>query len=268
MSDLIITDDNWQSVCFSPNTDHLCGTKPRDFAQVPFGSLPFAAAVGESVPTIPMEEWPDRIADLEREKATLKHIWAEAGIGVWDQNPLSYCHGYSAVMVAAVQRAVQGLPFVELSASSVAAPVTNYRNEGAYIHDDLQQMCDVGIASIKFVPMKTYRKGDFRDGWKEDAAHNKVIEWWDVPPRNFLLHGSLLLQGIPVGVGLNWWGHAVTDLVLRDVEKSRSATDWRRYGIEFLNSWNVNWGNKGFGVRTGDKAKADSIYAVRQLCVA
>lgn len=255
---LIIGDDT----PFFPTEDPRCGTFPRDYGKVPYGSLEFAPSM--SVPLIPMSEWPDRIADLERQKATLKHVWADSGIGVWNQGQVSYCHAFSAVMAVAVQRAMMGLPYKSLSASSVGGPVTGWRNAGAYIHDDLKQMVSGGVATTDFVPMLTTRLADAKPGWREDALKNRVVEFYDVPPRNFQVHGSLLLQLIPVSVGLNYWGHAVMDMVLRDVYPSKSATDTERYGVEFLNSWGEAYGERGFGVRVGSRKFADSIYAVRQ----
>ena len=70
MADLIITDDNWRDHC-KPG-DVRCGTFARDFAKVPYGSI--AGVPGADIPIIPMEEWPDRIADKERTKSTLKQI--------------------------------------------------------------------------------------------------------------------------------------------------------------------------------------------------
>lgn len=248
---------------FDPEADPRCGTLPRNYAAVPVGSMEFAPV--SNVPLIPMFEWPDRIADLERRRATLKHIWDDAGIGVWNQGQVGYCHAFSAVMAVAIQRAMMGLPYLSLSASSVGGPVTGWRNAGAYIYDDLKQMVSGGIATTDFVPMLTTRLSDCKPGWRENAAKTKVIEFHDVPPRDFQAHGSLLLQLIPACVGLNYWGHAVTDLVLRDMDRNKSATDANRYGVEFLNSWGAQYGDGGFGVRMGSRKYADSIYSVRQI---
>lgn len=268
MADLIISDENWDSFRDGAgNRPELCGMLARDFDRVPFGSMAFAQPFGDTIDPIPMEEWPDKIADLERNKATLKHIWAQSDGNVWDQSQLSYCHSFSSVKGYDVTRDVMGLPKVSLSASSVAAPITNYRNQGWFIEDALKQMVEVGVATTDFVPMLTTSRNAFKAGWQADAAKHKVTGWFDVPRRNLLIHGTLLLSGYPVVVGLNYWGHAVLDLVLRDVNNRLAATNPARYGIEFLNSWRETWGNEGFGVRTGSKALADSIYALNQSSV-
>jgi len=265
MADLIIGDDNWESLNSDIKRPDLCGTLSRNFDQVPYGSLPFAGPYdAEEMPIIPMEEWPDLIADTERSKSSLKDVWADARIGVWNQDWSNYCHAFSSVMGMMITNALMGLPKVELSPSSVGAPITGYRNEGEYIHNDLQQMVRVGVASIDFVPRLTIKKSDFKPGWQENAAKHRATEYIDVPARNFLVHGSLLLLRYPVVVGLNYWGHAVLDLVLKDLDTRLKPTDPNRYGSEFLNSWHERWGNKGFGIRSGSKKFADAIYALRQ----
>lgn len=262
MAELIINDTNWQTIC---KPDARCGTIARDYSRVPYGSIP--SVPPGAVQTIPMEEWPDRIADKERTKSSLKHIWEDSGIGVWDQGQVSYCHAFSAAMLVAIKRAQQGLPLVSLSASSVGGPVTGWRNAGAYIHDDLEQIVRGGVASTDFVPMLTTDRNKCKPGWEANALLHRVSEFTDVKPRNFLEHGSLLLLNQPVGVGLNYWGHAVTDLVLRDLYPTKRATDEGRYGTEFLNSWSKTWGNDGFGIRTGSKMYADAIYALMQIVI-
>lgn len=265
MADLIISDESWESFRNGAgNQPNLCGMLARDYQRVPFGSMAFAQPLGDAIEPIPMEEWPDRIADLERSKSTLKHIWQQSDGKVWDQAQLSYCHSFASVKGYDVTRDVMGLPKLSLSASSVAAPITNYRNQGWFIEDALKQMVEVGVATTDFVPMLTTSRNAFKAGWQANAAQNKVTGWFDVPARNLLIHGSMLLLGYPVVVGLNYWGHAVLDLVLRDMNSRLPATNPARYGSEFLNSWRATWGNGGFGVRTGSKFLADSIYALSQ----
>ena len=170
-------------------------------------------------------------------------------------------------MLVMLKRLQQGLPYIELSASSVGGPVTGWRNAGAFIHDDLKHIVRSGVASTKFVPMLTTNLRDCKQGWTDDAAKHRVSEFTDVKPRNFLEHGSLLLQNCPVGVGLNYWGHAVTDFELVDLHTEMPATNWLRYGTDFINSWGKDWGDNGCGIRTGNKALADAIYSLYQVTV-
>lgn len=217
------------------------------------------------LPIIPMEEWPDRIADQERNKSSLYHIWQDSGIGILDQDGLSYCHAYSAAMGLMMQRALQGLPYVALSACSIGGPVTNFRNAGAYIGDDLKQCVDVGCATYEYVAEHAYRSGNFKSGWEENAKLHRATEIFELEDNNTLQTGSALLQNKPVQTGLDWWGHAVTFMRLLDLNKSLPATNWARYGIGFINSWSPSWGDGGWGVLTGRKAIANEQYIFGQV---
>lgn len=263
MADLIITDDNWQQFC--KRDDIRCGTLSRDWLKVPYGSIP--GVPPGAIDLIPMEEFPDRIADAERTKSTLKDIWSDSPIGILNQQSISYCHSFSLVWIAMLSRACQGLPDVELSASSVGGPITGWTNSGAYIDRALQHAVKYGIASTEFVPMLTTRKLDAQFGWQADAAKHKVTEFADIVPRDNHAIASLLLGCQPVGVGLNWWRHAVSYVWIKDLDKTKRPTDWARYGFEFGNSYGTGYGNKGFGILTGSRMTPDAAYVVREIVV-
>ena len=258
MADYIIGDDTTYE---TRNNGYVA----RDFERTPYGSI--EGVPGGEVPSIPMEEWPDRIADLERNKATLKDLWLDSPIGILNQGDFPFCHGFAACEAILIQRVKEGLPYVELSPSSIAAPVTNYKKAGAWIGRDLKQIVNVGAAPATLIPMLTYQKKDFPAGWELEAAKYKVSEFAELRPRDFQQQGSALLQGIAVSVGQNFWSHAVLQLCVRDLNKSKPATDHNRYGIEFVNSWGSNWGDGGFAIQTGSKKYADEAYVASQVIV-
>lgn len=260
MPRLVIDDNTPIDAHTSEENRLLCGTLPR---KIKYGDVP--CAVSATVPTIPMEEWPDLIADLNRKKATLKDVWRDSKIGVLHQGTIKYCHGFSAVSGVMLEREIMGLPYVELSPSSVAAPVTGFTNAGAYIEDDLKQMTEVGVCDTGFVPLLTTNGRDFKPGWKANAAKTKVTLWGEVRPRNLQQHVSAILAGKPVPVARSWWAHAILDLVVHDLNTGLRATDENRYGIEFLNSWGVTYGDGGFGIVSGSRKYADSAYVIEQI---
>lgn len=244
------------------------GLNPRNLHPT-FGSPMSSPSAAESgLILIPMEQWPDKIADKERNKATLKYLWKQSPIGILNQNGLSYCHAFSPAWAIMLYRELMGLPYVELSASSIGGPVTGFRNAGAWIVDDLEQIVKVGCATTDFVPMRQVSKSGYKSGWEANAALHKVLGYKELQSRNFVEHGSALLQDKPVCVGLNYWGHAVTDIVLVDLDPSKKATDASRYGVEFANSWDVDFGDGGFGIRAGSKKYADEAYIVDQIVAA
>lgn len=259
---LVINDENFDLFC-DPG-DCRCGTIARNYAQVPYGSIP-SIPPGSDIEEIDLEEWPDLIADQDRSESSLYHIWKDSKIGILNQSSISYCHAFADVFHSMLVREMQQLEYVELSASSIGGPVTGWKNAGAYIHDDLLQSYNFGACSTDFCPMLTTNLRDCKPGWKENALLHRTSEYIDVPARDFKKHGSLLLRNKPVNVGLNYWGHAVADLKVIDLYPQRKATDWLRYGFMFANSWSTQWGDEGFGVRHGNKALADAIYTRLQV---
>jgi len=241
-----------------------CGCKPRDFDAVPVGSIPCAAAA--SFPLIPRSEWSARIRDMEERKARLSDLMEFEEVPCLNQEQLSFCHGFSPCEAIMALRATQGQPFKLLSASSIAAPVTGFRDAGAFIHDDLEQISKVGCASVEFVPMLQVSEDGFRDGWEADAAKYRVTEWWDLGQRDGTMFdrvATLLLSHIPVCSAANWWGHAFTlvDLV---------ETSPGQFGVRFRNSWGPNWpqaGADGYAILNESKGTPDEAYAPRSIVV-
>lgn len=236
-----------------------CGTMARDFTVMPVGS-----AGATDITMIPRSEWSDRIKSMESEKSRLSDLLTYYKVPCLNQQQTSFCHANSPTLAIMALRAAQGQPFVLLSPASVANPITGYQNEGAFIHDDLKQITNVGCASQAYVPANCVGRQCFKSGWEDDAAKHKVTEWYDLGAKNntmFDRMGSLLLQRIPVCVAYNWWGHAVTaiDLVMFDDGS---------FGVRFRNSWGDAWPNQGSGgyaLLRETKATADEAYAPRSV---
>jgi hypothetical protein len=238
------------------------GLIPRDYGTHPAGSLSFAKPF--DIALIPREEWPSRIASMKATKSRLSDIWEDAKIGVLSQGQIGYCHAFSVAMGCMVARASMGLPYVELSASSVGGPVTGFKNAGAYIFDDLEQTVNFGISSTATYPMLD-TKNHWTPAAKQDAALHKVTEWLEGANRNFDQVMTCLLSRIPVVVGLNWWSHAICYL--------DPIIENGKFGIDGINSWGDQWSYGG--ARPGwfrffegygkNKATPDEWYALRQL---
>jgi hypothetical protein len=188
--------------------------------------IPFATYRGDEpqifsadkIPLIPWEEMPDRIADQERQKSSLWHVWKESKIGANDQNGLPYCHAASAVNGIALVRELAGLPYVELSIGSVGGPVTGYRKRGAYIIDDLEHCVKAGAASVQYVPNLQVSRNGWKDGAEEDALKHRIEEWYRLESRNVQQQLSALLQNFPVCVLQCVLFGAVFPAVARDLQ--------------------------------------------------
>jgi hypothetical protein len=256
---LVIDERNFQEFIPDEEHEHLCACLPRTSV---YGSQPFASAVSADFPLIPRVEWKERIQEQDARKSSLKHVMIRAGVPILNQDGLPYCHAFSPTTAGMLQRAVQGLPFVPLSAGSVGGPATGYRKQGAAIEQDLKVISTLGIASTDFVPMMQVS----RSGWKAGAAENALLhrctQWNDMGGTGKMWDeiATRLLAPVPqpVCVGLNWWGHAVTYVRMVILPDGR-------IGVEFANSWDVTWGDQGFGVLTEAKGTADDAYCPMQF---
>lgn len=263
---IIIDEDNWREHIgeagtldpTNPNSGgerRLFGCKPR-ISQP--GSLKFAAP--PTFALIPRNEMASRSKDLVAAGADLRSISTRAGIKSKDQGQTNYCHANSPALAIEILRAVQGESPVVLSPGSIGGPVTGYRNEGAVIEDDLRQIVEFGAATVDFVPANQISKSGWKPGAMENAALHKVTHWWDLGAKDsgmFNRCATLVLQGIPVCVGYNWWGHAVTLVGLVDLGGGK-------LGFVFRNSWGSSYGDDGYGILAEGKGTPDSAYAPRQ----
>lgn len=264
MPELVIDDGNWQSH-LSPPPGQSTGLIERDYAAFPQGC--YSSAPPFKMPTIPRNEWSDRIKQMESEKSRLSDIRMRGNNGTpipsLDQNGKGYCWAHSPTSAVMMLRAAMNEPYVPLSAYAIACIIKNYRDEGGWGAQALDFITTRGVPSQAFWPQKSMSAANDRPATWENAALHKVTEGWvdlnaAIYDRDLTFDqvATCLLSRCPVVMDLNWWGHSVCGLDL--VETSPG-----QFGVRILNSWSDSWGETGMGVLTGSKAIPDGAVAPR-----
>lgn len=247
------------------------GLIPRNYDEFPQGFYNSAPAWDlSSLPLVPWDEIPDRIAHMEETKTRLVDLGAH--VESLDQNGQGYCWFYSGTSAIMQLRARNNQPNVRLSAHSGAWVIKNGRNQGGWGAQGLDFQKEKGVCCVDHWPEKSMngRLYNTDENW-EHAKEFRVTEGFvDLEPpqydRQLTVHQTLscYLNRIPVISDFNWWRHSVCGLWMYDVDPSLPKHDPNRYAAnEVLNSWTRNWGVNGRGVLKGRKAFTDGACAPR-----
>lgn len=237
---------------FTQQNEGMGGYVARDFSEVPFGSVcqPFSGDL------IPESEWAERIEEMERKKATLRHLQMHLKIPILNQKSVPYCWCYGATKGIMYAYAIAGYKVPHLSATSLAAKVTNYVKRGWWAAAAIEGSKRFGISTLDYWPdAEVDRRYDTAEQ-RENASLHKAVEYLELPSNSFSHLMTDLLRGFPVTLGLTWWGHLV--LGVRPVVLKNG-----NFGIDFDNSWGLDWGNQGTGILTREKAIAFEQFSVR-----
>jgi hypothetical protein len=261
MGNLItIHDGNWQDH-HAPPPGQSKGLKPRDYTAHPVGCFAFAPPFPDKL-LIPPGDWPDRLA---AQKASNSRLIDVRNIGdhgkpipALDQNGKGYCWAHSSTTAMEIVRAVQGEPFVQLSAYAIACIIKHFKDDGGFGGQSLQFIADRGVPSAEFWPLQSMDKKNDNPATWANAAEHKFIEWFDLEPRNLEQFVSCLLLGYPVVTDLSWWGHSICTMCLETVGPTvKDLSTW------ILNSWGNSWSQNGAGILKGTKALPDAMLAAR-----
>lgn len=240
------------------------GFIPRDIdVQPAYGASP------SEIKTYQREDWPAMLEEQEKRKSSLWHIRERGGpnggrIPFLNQGSYGYCWAHSAAHAVMLQRAVDNLPYVALSAFSVAGPVKNGRNEGGWAALAFDRMMTHGIAPQSLWPQGNASPSLWTPQVAAEAAKVKVGEgWWDAGQhpglRNLTIDQvfTLLYDCVPCPVEFNWWRHSVLGLRFVDKKDRSDPKDIGRYDLDILNSW-LNYGVNGVGRLSGSRKIPDS----------
>lgn len=200
---------------------------------------------------IPRHEWQGKIEELEQSNSQISDLIRYEKMPTLNQGSTNYCWANAPVACMQIRRLQQNQPTVRLSPASVAAPIKRFRNVGGWGSDAIKYIQRSGIAPVDKWPANAIDRRFQTQATQQTALRYRVREWVECRPRNLDQAVSLLLRGIPLAGGFNWWRHEVTlcDAIWLDGEVA----------IRIWNSWGSRWGQNGFGILRGSKMLADDL---------
>jgi len=227
------------------------GMIPRDWTRTPLGSFcaPF------KLPTIPRDQWKERIADLVKYKARLSDLIAYHKLTVKNQGQTPLCWTFGITYAYETALLQRHRTKVRLSPASVGQLIQGVNGmAGGYGPEAIKKIGEAGIVPSSMWPDSKY--GRQYDNAETKAARKKYLmtEWLDLATRNFDQVMTCLLMLFPLGGGFNWWRHLV--MLCDPVDLGRDE-----YGILIGNSWGPSYGENGFAVLQGSKCIPDTANA-------
>jgi len=237
---LLIGDQNYREhAAQAVLRDHEAGCLPR---QTAYGGVLCAPPASEHIRPLPESEWKDRIRGMQGR--FIGDLMRSAKIPCKDQGRLNYCWAYSLAACIEALRLTEGQPYVELAGESLAGDVA-YRNAGNSLDSALAYAAEHGLSERVAVPAYSLRTSEWQQGWKTDALLHRPLEWWDLDGEQVWAQTvTALLCGLPVYVGLAWWGHAVMYTGLAIASDGEIVP-------EFRNSWGSDYGDDGYAQLSG-----------------
>lgn len=266
-TDFLINDTGPLDYIFYPHINgerKARGAVPRDYSVDPYRFM----GPPSEITIIPRSEWDARIEEKVKTKSQLSDIRNRGNNGgqipALDQGQIGYCWAHSTTHCLMLCRALARLPYIPLSAYSIASTIKNGRDEGGWCGLSMKFAAEKGCA-----PQSLWPQGDRSLRWAGDIAEQAKAFipfefYYDLAKpeygqsMTFDQVATCLLLNIPLAVDFNWWSHSVCALDLVRISAGN-------YGLRILNSWSDNWGDKGTGVLEGSKAIPDGAIGVRVM---
>jgi hypothetical protein len=253
MAEIVIHEGNYEEVLRPEGY----GLTPRDFAANPLGSLTFAPPF--DIPLIPESEWQSRLDAQKAAKAQLSDIRMRGDGGKMiparNQKDSNYCWAHSSTGAVILGRAVNNLPYRDLSAFAVACKIKGFRNQGGWGGESMEFIAETGVPTSEFWPLCSWdRSNDNPKTW-ENAALHKATEWMEIDSQQMKAQlVTCLLLDIPVVSDFNWWSHSVVTIDLVSLNP---------FQTRILNSWGDDWSTNGMGILEGRRAIPSDAVALR-----
>ncbi len=180
------------------------------------GNAPYAYGVSadpfDPELLIPRSEWEYWIKDAEQTKTRLSDRIAAVKLPPKKQIEVNFCWSFGIVHPIEILYAQLHNKLVSLSATSVAAQVTGFRNVGGWGRDAVRWIAANGVVADKYWPENALNRKYATAANKERALQVRVENWTECQPRNLDQAVSLLLRRIPGGGGRMAWEHETADV--------------------------------------------------------
>lgn len=268
---LVIGDDTPSAEYDAQSDGRAKGCIPRDYDAAPQGCYAAAPAWDiASIPLVPWDEIPDRIAHMTETKTRLLDL--VESLDPLDQNGQGYCWYYSGTAAIHCLRMRNNQPNIRLSAHSGAWVIKNGRDQGGWGAQGLDFQRERGTMPVSLWPEKSMDGNRYNTAANWEAAKefrptegfvDLAVPQYDrqLTVQQYL---TCFLNRIPAIFDYNWWGHSVCGLWAYDYKPSLPKHDPNRYAAtEILNSWAKTWGQNGRGVLKDSKAFPNSACAPR-----
>ena len=259
-----IDDDNFLEVIRNPGGGTGWDGQDPGFRVPAFGSPTLMGYAGENpifchafedvgVQLIDRSQWLPLIRSGVGQR--MRAIHARAGRKSKNQGQTPTCWMHAAVGLLEITEIAQGNRYTPLSALQAASVCTGGRMRGGYSQEAIAELVATGAAT-EAVAGRTFT---WNPAWKDDAAKHQIIAGKFVHAKNIDEQVSLIFEGYPLIVGLDWWGHEI----ILDAMFENSGTPI----VGFLNSWGDDWGDHGAGTLSLSKSVSSTAFAYLQSTV-
>lgn len=205
------------------------------------------------IPVLPESSWDERIEELERNEATLRHLCDGMELECLDQKSTSYCWVFGPTMCCMITRLRETGREYRLSPASAGAPIKNFQNRGGWGEEALNYFVKYGLNEQADWPETAIDRRYYTDENRRKALAHRVLEYYRID--TWLQMGSVILHGIPVSPGYNWWAHQVTGVHVRRGD----------HALLIRNSWGRDWSDDGYGWLEGNKRYPDGCVAITTM---
>jgi hypothetical protein len=212
-------------------------------------------------PRYDRKDWPELMALQEKERTSPLHIHKDYNVPVLTQERTNYCWCFGVCAGLMNRYAMMDGVAPLLSPAGPACQGKSFSNEGGWGEEAIGYINQYGVPTQDVWPNCSFNKDlPSRPSVIRSAGLHGVIQFEVLGSYDFDGVMSALLcpyNSSPVSIGYSWWGHLILGL-----QAVRYEGQW---GIVFVNSWDYDWGDNGFGVLLGEKANPTEAVVIKSI---